>query len=116
MGRSASRTYTSSSTVFEELWLLTSNPIESYFLTKGKRGIKTVVAPEPGAQARLKFDRLRKAHPRWQLRKQPTGVYNCFGLACNSRRGAFYEQSDVDLVLVDDGYRDLADNERPLWG
>lgn len=62
------------------------------------------------------FERLVSAHPGWEIRKRACGVYNCFGHVWASRRTAVYEESEVERILADDGYRVLASAETPLQG
>lgn len=41
----------------------------------------------------------------WQIRRPPSGCYNCAGHVWASRRTCIYEAEDWQLILADDGYR-----------
>lgn len=53
----------------------------------------------------------RKSHPLVQLRRPPTGQYNCHGLCFASRRTCITDPSAVQLVLGEDGYRAVPKND-----
>ena len=77
------------------------------------------VHPVPD-HAAARFDRLRTLHPNWQVRKPPTGIYNCFGHVWACRRTAVYDEFDEYVLKVrdDDGYRvvDWRGDESPCPG
>ncbi|MEQ8790360.1 MAG: hypothetical protein RIC55_28960 [Pirellulaceae bacterium] len=52
------------------------------------------------------FELLRQKHgANWELRKPPSGEYNCAGHVWASRRVCIYEEADWRWILADDGYR-----------
>ena len=53
------------------------------------------------------FRELLDKHRRWEMRKPPTGGYNCAGHVWASRRTAVCDELDIQTlrILEDDGYR-----------
>ncbi len=47
----------------------------------------------------------RKRFPRAWQRRPPSGQYNCHGLSFANRRTGIHDQTAVEKVLEDDGYR-----------
>ncbi len=65
----------------------------------------------PPAQASRVTEQLRIDHFGAELRRPPSGQYNCFGLTFANRRtgiGGFATDSILDLILRDDGYRKIS--------
>lgn len=104
--------------MFEALRLIGSDEQGIPLNTRRNRPIGNAQAPET-LDGRLcrKYDLLLAQHgDRWEQRKPPCGVYNCFGHVWASRRTAIYEQTEIDKILEDDGYRLLLDSELPMQG
>ncbi len=106
--------------MFEEILLAGPQRRQIALQTHLGRDIENEIALHPVPEhAVAKFQRLAAKHPRWILRKPPTGVYNCFGHVWASRRTAVYEKFDEQVLKVrdDDGYRVVDWNrETPLAG
>lgn len=84
--------------------------------TRQRTPIPNSQSPNVSSANLLKFQRLLGNHGRWELRKAACGLYNCFGHIWASRRTAIYEQSAVELILREDGYRRLRPEESPRHG
>jgi len=41
--------------------------------------------------------------------REPIAGYNCFGQVFASRRTAIYEAADIEVILAEDGYAEIAD-------
>lgn len=91
---------------------------EPQIVLETRRGtrVRNFQAPDPGQRARAVFNGLLQSHPNWVTRKDPCGIYNCFGHIWAARRTSIYEQSEVDVIRRDDGYRDLQAAEAPRPG
>jgi hypothetical protein len=48
---------------------------------------------------------LRRYGNNWKQRRSPTGCYNCAGHIWASRRTCIYEETELQAILGDDGYR-----------
>jgi len=59
----------------------------------------------PPHRVRLYLDASKRRFPRAELRRLPTGCYNCHGLTFASRRTQILDPSVVEDILKDDGYR-----------
>jgi hypothetical protein len=46
-----------------------------------------------------------------QMRREPTATYNCHGLTFASRRTGIYDLDDLKLILLDDGYKRITDEQ-----
>ena len=68
-------------------------------------------APEPSVQNRRVHASLLAKNPDWVERKPPCGVYNCFGVVWASRRTAIYAEALIELILSDDCYRPVREDE-----
>jgi hypothetical protein len=106
--------------VFEEIRLLGRRREGILLQTRRPRDIPNVVEPHPPpASVQAKFWRLRKSHPLWEVRKGPTGIYNCVGHVWASRRTSVFTDLEQWVLTIreDDGYRivDLR-RERPASG
>ena len=74
--------------------------------TRQKNPITNSQSPHPDVKARNEYYVLRAKHPQWTPRKDPEGIYNCFGHVLASRRTAVYpDDADIEAILVDDGYQ-----------
>lgn len=102
--------------MFELVRMLGSEEVSIVVETRERSRIPNSQAPAPDARAVAVFARLLQTHPTWELRKAACGYYNCFGHVWAARRTAIYEQSGVELIVRDDGYRFLASGEPPLHG
>ena len=102
--------------MFEDLWLLGSQERDIPLYTRLRSRVRNSQAQEPDDRSLQKFDRLLAQHRRWELRKAACGTYNCFGHVWASRRTAIYEQSEIEIIRRDDGYRLLGMNETPRPG
>jgi len=103
--------------MFEEIKLL--GPAERSIVVQTRTGtaIKNVVEPEPGLQQQRHYQLLlEKYGQRWQPRKPATGGYNCAGHVWTSRRTGLFDPKDWRIILKEDGYRQLPQQERPLPG
>lgn len=79
--------------------------------------IRNAIAPEPGEAERRKYERVRKRYgSNWTNRKPACGRYNCFGMVFASRRTAIYDDGEVRLILGEDGYRRVLEEEDPRPG
>jgi hypothetical protein len=100
--------------MFELLRLLGSDGVELALSTRLSRPVGNTQAPSTiTEEQRQKYQRLLEKHPLWVERKAACGVYNCSGHVWGARRTAIYEQSEINKILQDDGYRPLR-NAEPL--
>jgi hypothetical protein len=103
--------------VFEELRLLGPREESIILHTRRRTEIPNVIEvhPPPAAE-QARFERLCRGHAGWQVRKPPTGIYNCFGHAWASRRTSVFDDLEkwVRQVREDDGYRVLDPGREPL--
>ena len=53
----------------------------------------------------------KKKYPFAELRRPPTGQYNCHGLTFANRRTGIHAPRDVEHILEDDGYRKITLSE-----
>lgn len=102
--------------MFEIIRLIGSDAQGIALETAQRHAVDNAQAPPTNDHARRKFGLLLADHREWELRKHPCGLYNCGGHVWASRRTALYDQSAVDLILRDDGYRRLPEAERPKQG
>ena len=106
--------------MFEELLL--AGPQERRIILQTHLGanIKNEIAVHPVPEhAVAKFRRLVEHHPRWIVRKPPTGIYNCVGHVWACRRTAVYDKFDEAVLRIraDDGYRTIDwESESPVPG
>lgn len=84
--------------------------------TRLRTRVANAQAPAPSERDMRIFGLLLTQHPDWEARCQPCGIYNCFGHIWASRRTAIYEETEVETILGDDGYRRLGSGEGPLQG
>lgn len=102
--------------MFEYAKLIGTPPEGIALETRRKHAIKNQQAPDPDYQSQ-RVDQLRKdQHPAWELRKNCTGLYNCYGQVWASRRTAIYDADQLEIIRNDDGYTELRDDERPERG
>jgi hypothetical protein len=52
----------------------------------------------------------------WSIRSAPTGIYNCAGMVWASRRTCIHDPRMYELILKEDDYRLVRDDERPRLG
>jgi len=52
-----------------------------------------------------RFDKITRQHAHWEIRKPPSGEYNCAGHVWASRRTCIYEERAWRQILREDGYR-----------
>lgn len=91
-----------------ELARLVGTPPKGIILqTRERHNVANSQSCEPDLKTHNDYDKFRKKHNFWINRKPACGVYNCFGMVWASRRTAIYEESDISLILRDDGYRQL---------
>jgi hypothetical protein len=84
--------------------------------TRAKNVVRNVVGLEKVTWGQKKKfeDMCAKFH--WEVRRPPTGAYNCAGHVWASRRAGLHETADYEMILTDDGYRELDQNETPRPG
>lgn len=98
------------------------NPSPVQATTRSGWPIPCEQAVPPDRRHREASRAMELKHKHWQRRKQPCGVYNCFGMVLLNRRASIYGTDtmlcdDVILkVLSDDGYRPLGPDETPVAG
>lgn len=61
----------------------------------------------PPHRVKSYLEAYRKRFPRAELRRLPTGRYNCHGLTFASRRTQILDPEVVEIILKDDGYRPI---------
>ncbi len=84
--------------------------------TRLRRPIRNVVGLEAVTYVQAeKFRRMCQSFG-WEVRRGPTGIYNCFGHVWASRRTGIYETPEIEAILKDDGYRLLEQKESPRLG
>src|SRR5262245_43137202 len=103
--------------VFETVRFFGSDEVELPLYTRRNRAVRNSQAPSAlDDRLRQKYARLLAQHQDWKPRKPGCGIYNCSGHVWASRRTAIYDQSEIDKILEDDGYRLLRDTEPPMLG
>src|SRR5262249_19543602 len=103
--------------MFEEARLLGPTERSIIVQTRHGRAVKNLIELEPGERERRKYERLLQLYGAfWVRRKAPTGAYNCAGHIWASRRTAILEDDAWQMILEDDGYRQLGTDEHPLPG
>lgn len=81
--------------------------------TTGKR-LRNYVAPPVGQQDVSAYHlAIRPKHKKWIPRRDATGTYNCAGMVWASRRTCLTHPEDWELVLCEDGYRKV-DNQNDV--
>lgn len=73
--------------------------------------IENEIAAEPSQRHVDDYEHTRR--PQWTQRKLACGIYNCHGHVFAARRTAIYSDHEINKLLVEDGYRELADGENP---
>ena len=94
--------------VFDLAQTMVSKPMGIALETRAGHTISNaILAPLSAADQRGldKLARLRGAN--WESRKPHTLGYNCAGHAWASRRTCILDESAVQLIIADDGYREL---------
>jgi hypothetical protein len=99
--------------MFEDFRLLGTPENRIVVQTKLGNDLDAIIGPEPSQQCLNNFEVLRKRHGmHWiEIRKPPSGGYNCAGMVWAVRRAHLPQPSDWQLVLDDDGYRRIGQNE-----
>jgi len=101
--------------MFEEARLLGRTERSIALQTGRGTDIKNVVQPEPGDAGRRRYQLLLdKFGGNWRPRRPATGIYNCAGHVWASRRTAILEDDQWALILHEDGYRRLEEDEEPV--
>jgi hypothetical protein len=92
--------------------------VESKIEVQTKKGtpIDNTQSPNPDAKTIMFFNDLVGKHPRWVLRKEACGLYNCAGHIWASRRTSIYDQKYYELIIAEDKYRTLVADEKPKHG
>jgi len=95
--------------MFDNLQLLSTSSPDIVLHTRTRRPIPNEIGCAPTEQHIRRFQALLKqGQPLgWEVRKPPTGGYNCAGHVWASRRTGIYEdlEQNVKYILQDDGYR-----------
>lgn len=98
--------------MFETAPILGSREERIVVETRKRTPLTNFIVPEPEFQHLQWYELLCKKYgTRWLPRKPATGGYNCAGHVWASRRAALPEESEWRIILNDDGYRPLADDE-----
>ena len=80
--------------------------------TRMRREVPNAQLPDlPPANAERAIDGHAKKHPMAQLRRRPTGQYNFHGLTFANRRTCVHDPGSVEVILKDDGYREILPSE-----
>ena len=100
-------------TMFEDFRLFGTAEERIVVQTKLGNDLDAIIGPEPSAQCKSNFEVLRKTYgANWvEIRKQPSGGYNCAGMVWASRRAHLPVPADWQRVLDDDGYRQIPENK-----
>jgi hypothetical protein len=97
---------------FDGAILLGSAKIELRLDTRQGNPIPNVVIPPPEQEEFRKAGLFVTLHGRdWAPRKPHLAVYNCAGHVWASRRTAILDEDAVRMILEDDNYRVLRENE-----
>jgi hypothetical protein len=97
--------------MFELIEMAGTPEISIALETRLRRPVANSQPAAPDQRALQKFQRLCNAHDRWVRRKEPCGIYNCFGHVWASRRTAIYWDEEVAEILIDDGYVEIPEGE-----
>jgi hypothetical protein len=84
--------------------------------TRAGTNLDNFIGPDASGVCVNRFELLRRKHLGWEVRKPPTGGYNCAGMVWASRRTALPAPDDWSRVLIEDGYRQLSSSEAPRLG
>jgi len=80
--------------------------------TQAGTDLENFVGPEPNTFCRSRFGVLLKNYgANWEVRKPPSGGYNCAGMVWANRRTSLPSPDDWERILDEDGYRQLAAKE-----
>ena len=102
--------------MFELLQLSGSDESGIALETRHRNPVVNSQAAEPSEHDIRVFDYILSQHPKWKLRTPACGIYNCFGHVWAARRTAIYDQTAVETIMRDDGYRKLRSTETLLHG
>ena len=76
--------------------------------TRMRREIPNAQTPDiPPASAQRAIELNHKKYPLAELRRPPTGQYNCHGMTFASRRTGIHDPDAVKMILQDDGYKEI---------
>lgn len=77
--------------------------------TRTGHSVVNEITLPPSPKAVAQFTALTRRFANWQVRKPPTGGYNCAGHVWASRRTGIFDDLDAQAlqILNDDGYRPL---------
>lgn len=79
--------------------------------------LENYVASEASVQCRKRFEVLCSTHGKnWERRKDACGRYNCAGMIWACRRTALPNPEEWKLILDEDDYRPLRENELCVIG
>lgn len=104
--------------MFEEIPLFGRSVRKIELQTRLGAPIANEIAMHPVPEhAAAKFQRLVNLHPKWRIRKPPTGIYNCVGHVWAARRTSVYDEFDETVLRIrdDDGYRVVDLNRELPW-
>ena len=103
--------------LFQGANILGSPPTKLPLATRKGNRIANEVIPDPDDAERHQADLFIKLFGKqWERRKPHLGVYNCAGHVWASRRTAILDEETIRLILTDDRYRRLRNDEQPLPG
>jgi hypothetical protein len=103
--------------LFHGARILGSAPTELLLATRKGNRIPNEVILDPDETERRRVDLFVKLFGQnWELRKPHLGVYNCAGHVWASRRTGILDEEAIQLILADDGYRLLPQDQTPLPG
>jgi hypothetical protein len=97
---------------FQELVLFGPTERSINLCTRLNNPVKNTIELPPGRKEIDKFNAIMKKHSRWVVRVPPVGGYNCVGHVWASRRTAVHEETEINLIFRDDGYRVVEQNEQ----
>ena len=102
--------------MFERARLIGSPEKTIVVQTRKGTSISNAQAPIPDDASRRTYRLLRRQNRTWQSRKPATGIYNCYGHVWTARRTAIYNIDQIDVILREDGYRQLNESQTPMEG
>jgi hypothetical protein len=105
-GRWQSALYTAA--VFEIPRLFGTPPRDIPLVTRKHRSIANQQELSSDARASARWTRLLALHPRWEVRKGPEGIYNCFGHVWAGRRTSILDSFAIATILQDDFCRTVS--------
>ena len=80
--------------------------------TRAGRAIRNMLGSEAGDRERRIYALIRERFGRtWTNRKPVCGFYNCYGMVFASRRTIIEDDTQIDDILRDDGFRPERESE-----